>query len=80
MGSGDIALEDLNNTGTTIAVDSDTDSNHRNGSRNDDEEEFADDLKFYMQQIYFIIKPVVACIILSIFWVKVAFSGGSDYR
>lgn len=76
-GSGDIALEDLNNTGTTIAVNSDTDSNHHNG--NNDEEEFADDLKFYMQQIYFIIKPVVACIILSIFWVKVAFSGGSDY-
>lgn len=77
-GSGDIALEDLNNTGTTIAVNSDIDSNHHNG--NNDEEEFADDLKFYMQQIYFIIKPVVACIILSIFWVKVAFSGGSDYR
>ncbi|KAI8370710.1 Presenilin-domain-containing protein [Radiomyces spectabilis] len=43
------------------------------------EEDFADDLKFYMHQIYLVIKPVVVCIILSIFWVKVSFSGQSDY-
>ncbi|KAF7720967.1 Presenilin-1 [Apophysomyces ossiformis] len=47
----------------------------------DDEssEDFADELKFYTQQIYLVIKPVVVCIVLSIFWVKVAFSGQSDY-
>lgn len=39
----------------------------------------ADELKFYMEQIYRIIKPVVVCIILSIFWVKVSFDGSSDY-
>ena len=61
---------------------SSNDVQQRNNNDNDgqDDEEFADELKFYMQQIYFIIKPVVACIILSIFWVKVAYSGSSDYR
>ncbi|KAI8096275.1 uncharacterized protein BX664DRAFT_55718 [Halteromyces radiatus] len=44
-----------------------------------DTEEFADNLKFYMQQIYLIIKPVVVCIVLSIFWVKVGFNDQSDY-
>lgn len=44
-----------------------------------DQEEKADELKFYMNQIYRIIKPVVLCIILSIFWVKVSFGGQSDY-
>lgn len=46
----------------------------------EEEEDFADELKFYTQQIYLVIKPVVVCIVLSIFWVKVAFSGQSDYR
>jgi presenilin 1 len=32
------------------------------------EEEEAEDLKFYMEQIYLIIKPVMLCIILSILW------------
>ncbi|KAK4520393.1 mitochondral 37S ribosomal protein S27 [Mucor velutinosus] len=45
----------------------------------DDEEDAADELRFYTLQIYRIIKPVVACIILSIFWVKVSYSGSSDY-
>ncbi|CAO3590445.1 unnamed protein product [Absidia cylindrospora] len=48
-------------------------------SENETEEEFADNLKFYMQQIYLIIKPVVVCIVLSIFWVKVGFNDQSDY-
>jgi presenilin 1 len=46
----------------------------------EDEEEAADELRFYTLQIYRIIKPVVACIVLSIFWVKVSYSGLSDYR
>ncbi|KAG0215998.1 hypothetical protein BGX33_000581 [Mortierella sp. NVP41] len=37
------------------------------------------DMKFYMLQIYKIIKPVVICICLSILWVKISM-GGSDYR
>ncbi|KAG0357019.1 Presenilin-1 [Podila minutissima] len=37
------------------------------------------DMKFYMLQIYKIIKPVVVCIFLSILWVKVSMAG-SDYR
>ncbi|KAG0093177.1 hypothetical protein BGZ92_007160 [Podila epicladia] len=37
------------------------------------------DMKFYMLQIYKIIKPVVMCIFLSILWVKVSMAG-SDYR
>ena len=44
------------------------------------EEERAEELKFYVEQIYKIVKPVLACILLSIFWVKVANSGQSDYR
>ncbi|KAJ3397918.1 Presenilin-1 [Lobulomyces angularis] len=36
------------------------------------EEERIEDLKFYMIQVYEIIKPVLICIILSIFWVKSA--------
>ncbi|RUS25801.1 hypothetical protein BC938DRAFT_471630 [Jimgerdemannia flammicorona] len=42
--------------------------------------EAAEELKFYMHQIYLVIQPVVLCIVLSIFWVKIAFSGKSDYR
>ncbi|KAG0266658.1 Presenilin-1 [Mortierella polycephala] len=37
------------------------------------------DMKFYMLQIYKIIKPVVMCICLSILWVKISMAG-SDYR
>ncbi|KAG0239112.1 hypothetical protein BGX31_003018 [Mortierella sp. GBA43] len=37
------------------------------------------DMKFYMLQIYKIIKPVVVCICLSILWVKISMAG-SDYR
>ncbi|KAF9322157.1 hypothetical protein BG003_005320 [Podila horticola] len=33
------------------------------------------DMKFYMLQIYKIIKPVVVCIFLSILWVKVSMAG-----
>ncbi|KAG0317023.1 hypothetical protein BGZ99_006553 [Dissophora globulifera] len=36
-------------------------------------------MKFYMLQIYKIIKPVVVCICLSILWVKISMAG-SDYR
>jgi presenilin 1 len=32
------------------------------------EEEEAQDMKFYMEQIYLIIKPVMVCIVLSIIW------------
>ncbi|KAI9094414.1 Presenilin-domain-containing protein [Phlyctochytrium arcticum] len=34
------------------------------------EEEKMEDLKFYLEQIYLIIKPVLCCIALSILWVK----------
>ncbi|KAG0263864.1 Presenilin-1 [Actinomortierella ambigua] len=37
------------------------------------------DMKFYMLQVYKIIKPVVVCICLSILWVKISMAG-SDYR
>ncbi|KAF8936841.1 Presenilin-1 [Haplosporangium gracile] len=37
------------------------------------------DMKFYMLQIYKIIKPVVVCICLSVLWVKISMAG-SDYR
>ncbi|KAG0231843.1 hypothetical protein BGW42_008592 [Actinomortierella wolfii] len=37
------------------------------------------DMKFYMLQVYKIIKPVVICICLSILWVKISMAG-SDYR
>ncbi|KAF9360759.1 Presenilin-1 [Mortierella sp. AD094] len=36
-------------------------------------------MKFYMMQVYKIIKPVVICICLSILWVKISLAG-SDYR
>lgn len=38
-----------------------------------DEAERIDDMKFYMSQVYQIIKPVMLCIILSILWVKCTF-------
>ncbi|CEP18688.1 hypothetical protein [Parasitella parasitica] len=44
-----------------------------------DVDDAAEELRFYTLQIYRIIKPVVACIMLSIFWVKVSYSGSSDY-
>ncbi|KAJ3149119.1 Presenilin-1 [Geranomyces michiganensis] len=34
------------------------------------EEEKIEDLKYYMEQIFLIIKPVIACMALSILWVK----------
>ncbi|KAF9114349.1 Presenilin-1 [Mortierella sp. AM989] len=37
------------------------------------------DMKFYMLQIYKIIKPVVVCMCLSILWIKISMAG-SDYR
>ncbi|KAG1137049.1 hypothetical protein G6F37_007571 [Rhizopus arrhizus] len=54
-------------------------SNQNKEEEDEDEESLAEELIFYTNQIYRIIKPVVACIILSIFWVKVSFSGQSDY-
>lgn len=39
-------------------------------------EEEAQDLKFYMEQVYLIIKPVIVCIILSIIWVKFTIPAG----
>ncbi|KAL1925757.1 uncharacterized protein VTP21DRAFT_640 [Calcarisporiella thermophila] len=39
-----------------------------------------EEFKFYMEQIYLIIRPVVVCIVLSILWVKIANSGKSSYR
>ncbi|GAN01533.1 presenilin family protein [Mucor ambiguus] len=64
-GSNDIPMNDL--------------SPNQDQEKLDDEEDAADELRFYTLQIYRIIKPVVACIILSIFWVKVSYSGSSDY-
>lgn len=66
LGQGDIQLDDLSNS-------------KQIEEKLDEEQEMADELKFYMEQIYRIIKPVVVCIILSIFWVKVANDGSSDY-
>ena len=68
--ANDIQLNDLSNSSNS--TDSQQDDE-------DEEKEKADELKFYMNQIYRIIKPVVLCIFLSIFWVKVAFGGQSDY-
>jgi presenilin 1 len=65
---GDIPLDDLSNPSQIEE------------EKTLEEQESADELKFYMNQIYRIIKPVVVCIILSIFWVKVSFGGQSDYR
>ncbi|KAH6586189.1 hypothetical protein BASA50_000654 [Batrachochytrium salamandrivorans] len=42
------------------------------GDEEPTEEERIMDLRFYMQQIYTIIKPVMCCIILSVLWVKLA--------
>lgn len=53
--------------------------NNETSTEQDEQQEFADELRFYIKQIYLVIQPVVICIILSIFWVKVAFSGTSDY-
>ncbi|GBC10603.1 hypothetical protein RclHR1_09770006 [Rhizophagus clarus] len=36
------------------------------------DEDQVDEFKFYMQQIYKIIKPVVLCILLSVLWVKIS--------
>jgi presenilin 1 len=64
-GQGSIPMVELRNNG--------------NSTEQDEQQEFADELRFYIKQIYLVIQPVVICIILSIFWVKVAFSGSSDY-
>ncbi|ORZ03236.1 hypothetical protein BCR43DRAFT_41129 [Syncephalastrum racemosum] len=75
------------NTQDDIAMEDLQDARHRqtqnDSSASDDQEteaEFAESLAHYVRQIYFVIQPVVICIILSIFWVKVSFSGSSDYR
>ena len=65
-------MNDLNNNNNN--------NNNNNQEEKQDSEEIAEELRFYTNQIYRIIKPVVACIILSIFWVKVSFSKQSDYR
>ncbi|KAL7331085.1 hypothetical protein PS15p_203330 [Mucor circinelloides] len=65
-GSSDIPMTDLS-------------PNQGQEKLDDEQEDAADELRFYTLQIYRIIKPVVACIILSIFWVKVSYSGSSDY-
>ncbi|KAL4215431.1 hypothetical protein AB4K20DRAFT_1788913 [Rhizopus microsporus] len=70
--SNDIPMNDLNNNNNN--------NNNNNQEEKQDSEEIAEELRFYTNQIYRIIKPVVACIILSIFWVKVSFSKQSDYR
>ncbi|CAG8499127.1 10680_t:CDS:10 [Funneliformis mosseae] len=36
------------------------------------DENQVDEFRFYMQQVYRIIKPVVVCILLSVFWVKLS--------
>jgi hypothetical protein len=42
-----------------------------------EDEEFIEDLKFYIQQIFLIIKPVLLCIILTILWVKLTDSNNA---
>jgi presenilin 1 len=37
-----------------------------------------DDLKFYLQQVFLILKPVIICMILSILWIKIVKSGVDD--
>ncbi|KAI9314966.1 Presenilin-domain-containing protein [Dichotomocladium elegans] len=71
-----IPLEDLNSQRGINAGPAPDDEGRVDIDEDGDSE---GDLKFYMQQIYFVIKPVVACIILSIFWVKVAYDDTSDY-
>ncbi|KAJ3052979.1 hypothetical protein HK097_005288 [Rhizophlyctis rosea] len=43
------------------------------------EEEKAEDLKYYMEQIFLIIKPVLCCIFLAIAWVKLTSSTEEFY-
>ncbi|KAI9596038.1 Presenilin-domain-containing protein [Syncephalis fuscata] len=46
-----------------------------NGEEDEDEmtqEEKADELRFYVKQIYLIVKPVLGCVLLSILWVKLS--------
>ncbi|KXS09481.1 Presenilin-domain-containing protein [Gonapodya prolifera JEL478] len=52
---------------------------HAHGAEDEmDEQEFGEDLQFYLAQIYAILKPVAACIVLSVLWVKVIRGGGDD--
>lgn len=76
----DIQLNDLSsNSNNNNRAANNADDVEDEDEKTLDQEEKADELKFYMNQIYRIIKPVVLCIILSIFWVKVSFGGQSDY-
>ncbi|KAI8647386.1 hypothetical protein BD408DRAFT_141647 [Parasitella parasitica] len=68
--SSDIPMDDLSQGQSQEKLDEESDGFDDN----------AEELRFYTLQIYRIIKPVVACIVLSIFWVKVSYSGLSDYR
>ncbi|TPX62270.1 hypothetical protein PhCBS80983_g00576 [Powellomyces hirtus] len=43
------------------------------------EDEKMEDLKFYMEQIYLIIKPVICCMALSILWVKLTTEFEENY-
>ncbi|RKP23840.1 Presenilin-domain-containing protein, partial [Syncephalis pseudoplumigaleata] len=43
-----------------------------NGGDELTEQEKADELRFYVKQIYLIVKPVLGCILLSILWVKIS--------
>ncbi|CAB4419826.1 unnamed protein product [Rhizophagus irregularis] len=47
-------------------------TNQRPLSTNQFDDDQVDEFKFYMQQIYKIIKPVVLCILLSVLWVKIS--------
>ncbi|TPX72885.1 hypothetical protein SpCBS45565_g00216 [Spizellomyces sp. 'palustris'] len=44
------------------------------------EEEKLEDLKFYMEQVYLIIKPVLCCIALSILWVKLTTQSSPNFN
>lgn len=42
------------------------------------EQDLALEYQFYTEQIYRIIKPVIACIVLSVLWVKLSLLGGAN--
>lgn len=52
------------------------DNNRRNRQNDPDSRE----LQYYVNQLSLIIKPVIACILLSIAWVKISLSENSDFR
>ncbi|KAJ3171546.1 Presenilin-1 [Geranomyces variabilis] len=55
---------------SSVVIPERVDSANLNNEPELTEEEKIEDLKYYMEQIFLIIKPVIACMALSILWVK----------